>query len=882
MGIYSKNFRSSVVGYLGQAKDVIAGNSATSVLSALNKYRSYLNTRSGVIDSFLGAMCCDSSLIHDDFLNKAYVSYDLDNPCFTDVSSDMEEALITGLKQCVHNGKDEGGIEGVTITDSRGHAYSIVDVSSKRLNIEGKEVIFSFNSTPQSVSDLFIYKDDGGFHLNNLIPTIDFIHSKIYPGPDQRPATVYDTLATCYEIAKGNYPSGLDIHDIIADVFEWHDDIHSSLNDFINEHTHSAVEYNIYDAAYECLKIIILLHPVVVGKGYVNSIWSIVKDNLESSALNSFILRLANCCLAGYNVATEITTLVSEGIANKYKSITNFAKGVSSAYNRGGIYGVACYILTYVKELCESREDDGLMHFTDNKRFAPDIYLAGIISAIFGVVSVLVQFIVTVFSRILGVAIAILGTIASSIFKAITYDYDSTNSAMNTSDKVTIPIAPYGLCQGTISIEDVWNEDILSLLEQGENFVYCDIPGGFLILGPGAFTDDGAISALRYEFHPSIVDCGNAASRFIKFLWLNDMVTFEFSGSMHLIPRLANLTIGQRLYCLDRIQTFWVEGLTDSTLSNQENEHLSNADDEKLRNFICQNMSLGLFFIGLQRGITGLSGDDFYLLYEYSGSSVTEPVDYYKAKVSSGAPSGKGFGVWSPLLHTGEWGFDFDFNEVGGRTYHIYFNNSATLPQWLEISNQCVSLYENESSLGDRVDYVINHNQYFGDLTCFNNDIVPAIYTPKYDKKTFWTILITTLVVTALVTVAISVTVFKVKKAIIAKRAANQAKVAKAYDELTNDPTNKEKYQAYYKAVKKNNLWANLIGGSKFDTESYWNGATNASEGATQGDIANPFNQIPSIIDGLNTNPELSTLDSQLIDQGNVGSLERISKLIAG
>jgi hypothetical protein len=821
----------------------------------------------------------DSDFIHDKFVDDLVIEYDETAGLWTEVSSDLASSLAQGLGEACHNGNDIAGLAGTT-TDGQGRVYNLVDTRANDFVFGRKKALFSSTIEPSKISEAIVYQDldTGKVFLNNFIRTADFAKQQA-----QRvmPDTCSGIVMSLQVMKSGSAVNDSILNNINRLITDPQGTIVDAVDCLAEESGVTTSSTTVYDILSEVwTKYNSELYPLPVGKGSVQSLWQVIKDNYESSMLNDYIQRACDILLSGQQKAETVTSLVVEATQSKYKSVVRFGKGISASFSRGGIYGAACYIIAYVKELMSAEDNDGTFHFTDNSRYAPQVYLAGVISAVITTAGALLMMLGMIFGKIAGAALAIIGSIMTSVVKAFQYDYSSTNAAVNTAEDVIIPACPFAMYKGSalVSAFDL-NDDIAALLGQGETLLYAEIPGGFVLMGPGSFDDSGKVTSINYECHPSVAD-GRAACELVANFAHLHVLSFTLqvpSESMWLItPHIRHSGTEAGRSDANIIASFWDRAVSNNTLANQSNDRLSNNDDLKLRQILACNM----FIMGLYIALIG--GSDLMEVTGYNTIYVSASTGQGDHKIGHTLVRdntlGHGCtGLWSYFAYVGS-ANTYERFIVGDVTYDVYFNGHDAQgdyyfdEDWSWIVSQMVEPFEIIYDGGVQASpayALLNYCMYYNELVVYPNSMTYAIYTPQYDKKSFWSVIIGTLVIATLVTVAVTIATVKVKRAIAAKRAVNEAKIAQAYDNLQHDPS-KENYDAYRKAVKKNNLWANVIGGSKFDLESYWHGSTNQSAGQTSGSIDNPF-RLPTLfgVSEVNTGEDVAAMDTSMSAEYN-------------
>lgn len=373
-----------------------------------------------------------------------------------------------------------------------------------------------------------------------------------------------------------------------------------------------------------------------------------------------------------------------------------------------------------------------------------------------------------------------------------------------------------------------------------------ELPGGFMLAGPGSYDSNGNISTIRFEIHPSITNCSIALGKIVRYCVNNNLFIFTDSGDAY--TRKVYIDADQSVLndsgsaIGEHISELYFTNIDNSTISNQpSNDRLSATDDAIMRERIAMNLTVCCLYLSCIYGTRRLAFDTnsyrFGTQYRVDNSwgvdveQTGNPGSYSVGPLYGLTLLPLGYGL---TVNIGSYSYTFRKDIIAA--------SSQRYLSWLGLAKQCIIPIQ--TMTGYNAAWITNTKAYAGNIETYSPNMQDAILLPDYDAVSFWrNLVISALVVTA-VAVVTTVAALKVRKVILQKRALNQAKIAAAYDDLTKNPT-KDNYEAYRKAVKKNNLWANFIGGSKFDLESYWNGATNTETGSTTPTINNALASMP-------------------------------------
>lgn len=123
----------------------------------------------------------------------------------------------------------------------------------------------------------------------------------------------------------------------------------------------------------------------------------------------------------------------------------------------------------------------------------------------------------------------------------------------------------------------------------------------------------------------------------------------------------------------------------------------------------------------------------------------------------------------------------------------------------------------------DKVEYnVVNNYSDTNVLTSMKySDAMPAISVPLYVRSSYIASAIITGVILAAAVGAVTVYLIKGSIGKAAKRAKLQGNAEKAWSAFQNNPT-RANYKAYKKAVRANNRYATIFGGSKLSKDGFW------------------------------------------------------------
>lgn len=104
--------------------------------------------------------------------------------------------------------------------------------------------------------------------------------------------------------------------------------------------------------------------------------------------------------------------------------------------------------------------------------------------------------------------------------------------------------------------------------------------------------------------------------------------------------------------------------------------------------------------------------------------------------------------------------------------------------------------------------------------------------TPKVSLSSVIGAIIITAAIAVTAIITFNVAKKKVKKAIVRKRGTLAANVENSWQSFLANPSS-DNYDAYYKAVRKNNLWSKFIGGTNYSLDGMWGDAGGSGDAAS-------------------------------------------------
>jgi hypothetical protein len=602
----------------------------------------------------------------------------------------------------------------------------------------------------------------------------------------------------------------------------------------------------------------------VDGKIYLNpriltydGLFSVTIIDCLNSTVKAQMLNQTLCSLVddlwSNNIVAAYNALLST-IEDKYDWLKSMVQGCIHAYSTGGFKGLVVHLVQLAAEPRSITEDNGVLKWTSPSTMMPREYIAGMIAGLIGTVVSVVGLILSIVSRVASVALTVLGTLISGIANSFKYDSDNTCCLWQAvGDQLVIPACPVPITHEEIAMPEWYHEYYLN----GQSVVIMYVPGAVILIGPGPDVanyfdnliqgeEDLEIPDLRVEVHASLtMSCETRA--FHDFI--TDTVYLERSGASQLYPCLYmdKLTLDysntvKRVYDLCVATAPSVPFL--SANQNDEPYNLSSNDDKLLYAAVASNTFIFLMFMLLTN-------------------------DSFSQAISA-----------QDKTHADELRLDDDsLLAVSARDAYLYSESDAGYKtQWANYVTGAESLFSqvddaylingfkgtpikrSTTYVGTRTtfkvgryftEWFVNQGHSYGDPVSVSASMKYAFNVPVYNARTFWFWIVTAALTTAVVaTVAVIATV-KFKQFCTLKRERNHMLFDDAQEQYRNalkgdpddngnptfDPSSEEgkaiirqRGKAFRKQALKNNLWANVIGGSRYEVGSFW-GEKDTSDG---------------------------------------------------
>jgi hypothetical protein len=861
MSIITKKVRSLVPNKIGDSITTITANSPiSSLLPALNAYAAQLQERQAGYDALILAMSSSSEYLEDNEDVDARAGY---SPRFVSTDQETCEMILDGFKNAssLLSTAPEGAGGNLTITSMAGQTFSLqhgawTDPSTG-------VTTYLRNITKTGTVALITEDVHGEWKINTRFCPITANYSDAISGAFDSGQTIqslFDNICAY----NGINTAGMTISRMALAVksklsLSATDDILSIARAVA---THYGVKVS--EQIQTTLQSVIDKLRTDPNQYIFENGASILKGCVASGELNSYITlatqAICNCSFANWLAATR------ESIAEKSKVIRTFFGRLASHYAQGGLRGAIQYIICFAKGGNSLTDDEGLLTFTDNKSLLPREFIVGILAQVVQVVSIVVSMIVACFSRVLGAILSVAATVLWSVIgSAISTNSDTRSSFTVLEDYnaevAILPCAPLSMLQGEIDISFMpsifqWYLDMVSL---GSPVVYANVPGGILYIGPGGYSDDGSsITTIRWEFHPSTMPLDRWATR----LFFSAIVSVSDDDG----PRLS-LTKLRKAGGSQYIANAWHDLLNynsarDADVYNDPSTgRLSQANDNLELGSVCFSTVVFLAWIAIQNDViygkaAPKKDDEDYEFF--IGPYIT---DHNLEYIMHDAAAWFG---GSTAVHVSSW------NDLTKCAINICNNNYRGAFSFHDTDGDG---YEYKSSqFSSDVSWVIMKGNFYGEANILPSRTEYELQLPKFNSRTYWTWVAATAIATATIAAVTIVATVKFKLFAKRKRADNVARYNSVRDDYNNavngtktviDPETGEqkqvpfdvnseegkayinsKYKEYKRTARINNLWARIIGGTRYDITTFYGEAADESEGVSSVDSASTASQL--------------------------------------
>jgi heme exporter protein D len=539
----------------------------------------------------------------------------------------------------------------------------------------------------------------------------------------------------------------------------------------------------------------VYFHPAAIRIADLTA-WSV-----ESTECNDLIKWVNNTATHGkltletlQGKANEVKSKYVGAAKGLFQSVTNFIHQVIDGYVVGGFKGAVVAIMRWLDAGSSATDQDGFFVFTNNSEYVPATYIFGALQAIFATVAAIAAAVASIFLGIIGRVMSIVGGVLWSILGSVNYDSTATRAAMVHDDDANVFAAPFvhGK-QDDISLPD--GNEIRSIVNENGNLATRYVPGGLLLCGQASkYTQ-------RAEFHPWLYYSPLLVQRLVTALCSESQSGITVSSTVSSSAITSSLRAHYTDYTCDEYV---------NQDSGNGTGSLSDDADLRLRNVIALNLAIWTLY---SRAMTITGGSTIHFQnhvgwHMQGGTPVcdnstsldsTNDVDMAIVIICFCGRYLLGLSN-TPVDLSWEWlttharDFSFTVNPADSAT------GQAT-------ANFPISTCLSNSNAGFDVNEIIG-NVKFG------------IYMPRYKASSFWLAVGVTIAAVAIVIAGAVIAKVKIGKAIKMRRASNARKVEQAWEQAkaTGDG------EAYYRAAKRANLESNIIGGSKYDVNGFWNG----------------------------------------------------------
>lgn len=554
-----------------------------------------------------------------------------------------------------------------------------------------------------------------------------------------------------------------------------------------------------------------------LGVSSKKNLYYVAKDVMSSWTLNNVFLEAAEFCM---NAQTDIAAWISR-VRNKYdlskSAIDDVVTDVSDGYSRYGYIGMIKIIASYMTNSTATGVDErGHFIFQDNSQYSTVVWMGGFVDVLVNTLTTVVSVVATAVSRVAGVIVAMVSQLAKSIVDVFKYKYNNETLAKVNTDSL-YKILPYGLFQyGPFELNRPGHEIVFDLFLDSP-ILTVDVPGAklFLIKDGVDYNADGVAELITYyvEAHLSVEYKATHAQLNSAVFTVDNSGSDPYDITFQVNHRGGILTFAESVHdgCPDDIlQLSDVDLNTELAIRAFTSTHLfmgwlySNMCElstgvtfhwhlDQTITDSTNRAALGMMYIclGYESGLsdpwtsmTDFLGSKASLCPGMNGYSASAADTWYQTIPGSGVPSG--FISWDAF-------FEFMLRD-----------STYDLPMYRSIS--ACSLI----------------NSYY-------------VATPKYSRNSFISQTVLGAALAAVGTAACVVSALYLRKASQKRSVTLSSNAESAWSAYGKNPT-EENYEAYRKAVFKNNVWATITGGTKLSQRGYWDQSPSTSP------ISNLFN----------------------------------------
>lgn len=795
-------------------------------------------------------------------VDKSLGSIDPSVDTVIDISQDEGDAVICGFSRA-QDVVDSGNF--VTVTSKSGLAYALTVINGTLYssNVNNKLVPVLWPSGagykvrvnwPSSSSE---FEDENTISINNTISrSVSIIGSVTSNLPTD--GTIMDRLIRIVKsIDDGAEPITYgDAIEVINDKYE------------TGESTIGGTLIEVQD------EVLPEPEPVVDDS---DSVVVITEGLVESTTMNEVICdsvdALQTNTISGYLETAQVKY-------DSKKTVRTFVQKLVNSYKVGGLRGFLLFIIRLIKAQGSIADKDGKMMFTDNAALIPKEFIVGIVGTIIGAVLTVVGTILTIVAPIIGIIVSGIGSLLWSVLGSVKSTYNDTFSRMEeflteTEELFALPYSPIALFRGSSAVSDSLFKWYLDYYKTHQHCTYVQVPGGVLFVGPGKFADNGELTEARFEFHPFTLPINS-------YGWIKFQAMFrddEYTGKHRIHARIIDSR-----YIYSAWSNILSDSSCYSTPSNTPDGHLSEANDKKTSSSVIACCGVFLYWLSMvdhySDGIDGTVYDLIPAGYSNSAEEILDSSHNFSSASGSGwciqalgalaslltspedLESWAGSHLWngSSSVNTLNWanllkcadaistgsGNKFIGSVVFYESGHYYvFDSYFERSDLRTIKKYCRQLTDPEDySIGSTILWNIGVPRPLPERPRYS--IIP----PTINRSTYWLwaalgIAITTAVTVGAVVGSIKYNKWRRTRQLTNAENANSARsqyanaiagVKEVYNPETHQydyyefDVNSEEGQAYinsalknYKQVcLKNNLMANVVGGTRYDYSSFW------------------------------------------------------------
>jgi len=835
----------------GQIPDVksVVSRGLSSIYSSLGSESTVLSKRIDAGESLQQLIVGLNAYFPDALLETSAITLDNLGPYQTKIEEDDVDAFRSVIEQSAKLLGDNSDENALTITDSTGTRFSLISCDKQFVEngVHYKSVITSRYDV-QGIRDAIIYVDDqGNYYMNSIIRTIDHVYGT-YVNP-------VDIASLCMNMSIRFGREFKTVKDSLSLVAEslgcqlTYDTIlgmASELCDFI-EYQHSGTVLSAITGIYN---YILIRYPIDRIQNKISSLWDVFLDYLSNLELMRLI---RDNCKDVFNGVMNANSII-QSFANTTGDCYNYGSKLFNAFNEGGIYGAASFIISSLKQGSQLSETaDGLV-YTDPNTYTPKSWISGMASGIITLASTIISVISTVVSPVLAAAVYITGSTISSFVQLTQAGIDSiTKPTIVDNEHTPYDISPYAPLKGECSLYDM-HDDIQNYFETNRSSIIISVVGGYLFMGYKPDSND----TLRYEFHPNLHNNINVVHQLNAELNMLNLDGYNnISGDFW-------SSFNSKAYDINRISEIIIN---NNSVSSFVNSDKGIVDDDALFPLIMISNTLlfMLYYFDVFNKDNESQPDEgntpTQLKFTYNVSSSVASIGDYTSHVAAFYFDPED----SVIANTNS--APFFFVPFALSLVELYFDyGSAMNNNPLSLNNDRYQVLADLFSsmniavldqpclfldMGDHYRYEIDYSDSLNTMErgwidyfqTIPSGMQFAVLTPKYTRSSvitgFMIMGVITIAVTALTIVA-SVKFSKWKRKV---RARNLANAEAAWSHLTENPSDSAAQQAYVKAVKKNNLFATFFGGDKLSTTGYWLGGGDASGDTTFSKLASLNNE---------------------------------------